>query len=367
MRKYSKKGNEQYHGKVVIGRVSLMTKARRTNLFFLGLIVFYIIACFFFIPIVPDKYLDNNSGIIVSQMIIALPGIVYIIGAKGRPLKNIRFQRIGFFNVILLILFTLFMVPTISFINALSMMFVRNHMAEQLGSMNTNPLWLNLILIALIPAIVEEMTFRGLLYCGYRDSTIKRAVFASALLFGLFHMNINQFCYAAFMAVIFALLYEATGSIFATMTVHFTFNANTVILQKLLNIYERLVNNLAKTDESFKEIAEKLAESNSQTTTSFASYPAMEKVYMLAGLFVGAVVSGAIAVVIFKVLAQRFHRENHVRQILCSLSGRRCADRGLKADEYVEDNNKEYGGKIVDSVFIMGVALCIALMIYSGI
>lgn len=344
-----------------------MTKARRTNLFFLGLIVFYIIACFFFIPLVPDKYLDNNTGIIVSQMIIALPGIIYIIGAKGKPLKNIRFQRIGFFNVILLILFTLFMVPVISFINALSMMFVKNHMAEQLGSMNTNPLWLNLILIALIPAVVEEMTFRGLLYCGYRDSTIKCAVFASAFLFGLFHMNINQFCYAVFMAVVFALLYEATGSILSTMIVHFTFNANTVVLQKLLDLYVKLVDNLAKTDESFREIAERLADSNSQTTTSFASYPVMEKVYMLAGLFIGAAISGVIAVVIFKVLTQRFHRENHVRQILCSIFGRRCADRGLKADEYVEDNNKEYGGKIVDLVFGMGVALCIALMIYAGI
>lgn len=340
-----------------------MTKARRTNLFFLGLIVFYIIACFFFIPMIPDKYLNNNFGIIISQMIIAVPGLAYIIGAKGRPLMSIRFKRIGFLNVILLILFTLFMVPTVSFINALSMMFVKNHMAEQLAGMNKNPFWLNIILIALIPAVVEEMTFRGLLYCGYRDSTIRRAVFASAFLFGLFHMNINQFCYAAFMAVIFALLYEATGSIFSTIIVHFSFNANSLILQKLFDFYEEVVNNLAKKNVDLQEFAE----SNSKTVTSFTSYPVLDKVYMLVILFVCAVMTGAIAVVIFKVLAQRFHRENHVRQILYSLAGRRCTDRELKAGEYVENNNKAYGGKIVDGVFIMGVVLCIALMIYIGI
>lgn len=348
-------------------RVKLMTKARRTNQFFLGLIVFYIIACFFLVPLLPERYISNNSGIILSQMIIALPGIVYIIGTRGRTLQDIRFKRIGFLNIILLILFTLFMVPAISFINALSMMFVKNHMAEQLGGMNTNPLWLNLILIAFIPAIVEEMIFRGLIYCGYRDSVIKRAIFASALLFGLFHMNINQFCYAAFMAVVFALLYEATGSIFATMIVHFTFNANTVILQKLIELYQELVTKLAETDDSFKKIAEQLTESGSRTTTSFASYPLMEKVYMLVSLFITAFITGIIAVVIFKVIAQRFHRQNHVRQILCSLFGMRCKDREIKEDEYIEDNKKEYGGKIVDHVFILGVILCITMMIYTGI
>lgn len=343
-----------------------MTKARRTNLFFLGLIVFYIIACFFFIPLLPDKFLNNNFGIILSQMVIALPGIVYIIGSKGKPLESIRFQRIGFLNVILLVLFTVFMVPTISFINALSMMLVKNHMTEQLGKMTTNPFWLNLILIAVIPAVVEEMTFRGLLYCGYRDSTIKRAVFASAFLFGLFHMNINQFCYAAAMAIIFALLYEATGSLFATMIVHFTFNANTVVLQKLLDLCQKWVNTLAKTDERFEEIAQQFAESNS-STTSFANYAITDKISLLGTLFISAVITGTIAFVIFKVLAQRFHRENHVRQILCSLVGRRCPDRILKENEYIENNNKVYGGKIVDGVFILGVALCIALMIYTGI
>lgn len=344
-----------------------MTKARRTNLFFLGLIVFYIIACFFFIPLLPDRFLNSNVSIILSQMIIALPGIIYIIGSRGKVLSDIRFKHLGFLNIILLILFTVFMVPVISFINALSMMFVKNHMVEQLGEMNTNPFWLNLILIALIPAIVEEMTFRGILYCGYRDSTIKRAVFASAFLFGVFHMNINQFCYAAVMAVVFAILYEATGSIFATMLVHFTFNSNSVIMQKMIDLYQKMVNHLAQSDESFKQLAEQLKETNSQTVNSFADYALLEKVSLLGTLFFTAVITGAIACVILKVIAQRCHRENHVRQILYSLVGRRCPDREIKEDEYVENNNREYGGKIVDVVFATGAVLCILLMVYTGL
>lgn len=282
-------------------------------------------------------------------------------------LSDIRFKHLGFLNIILLILFTVFMVPVISFINALSMMFVKNHMVEQLGEMNTNPFWLNLILIALIPAIVEEMTFRGILYCGYRDSTIKRAVFASAFLFGVFHMNINQFCYAAVMAVVFAILYEATGSIFATMLVHFTFNSNSVIMQKMIDLYQKMVNHLAQSDESFKQLAEQFKETNSQTVNSFADYALLEKVSLLGTLFFTAVITGAIACVILKVIAQRCHRENHVRQILYSLVGRRCPDREIKEDEYVENNNREYGGKIVDVVFAAGAVLCILLMVYTGL
>lgn len=344
-----------------------MTKARKTNLFFLGLLVFYIVAFFFFVPYFPKKYYNETVSILMSQGIIALPGVIYIIAAKGKPLHNIGRERLGGLNVLLLILFTFFMVPTVSFINALSMMFVKNHLAEQMDGMTSNPLWLNLVLMALIPAIVEEMTFRGLLYCGYRDSSIKRAIFASALLFGLFHMNLNQFCYAAFMAIIFALLYEATGSIYASMIVHFTFNANSVILQKVLDIVQKFVTERAKYDEDFKEVAEQLVSSGSETVTSYADYPFLDKIYMLVTLFISAAMMGAIAVVIFKVIAQRCHRENHVKQVLCSIIGRPCKDGAIKEGEYVEDNRKCYGGKIIDEVFLLGVVLCIALMIYMGV
>lgn len=36
-----------------------------------------------------------------------------------------------------------------------------------------------------------------------------------------------------------------------------------------------------------------------------------------------------------------------------------------KPGEYIETNTSEYGGKIVDFVFVTAVILCIVLIIYS--
>lgn len=368
-----------------------MTKARRTNLFFLGLIVFYIFACFYIVPYLPDFMRKGNFSMILGQIIIILPVIAYVILSRGEVIRNIRFKLLGVTDIILLVIFTICMVPVISFINSVSMMFVENHLVEQLDGMQNNPLWLNIVLTALIPAIVEEITFRGMLYCGYRDSRIKYAILASALLFGLFHMNINQLCYAFVMAVVFALLYEATGSIFATMIVHFTFNANTVVLQKIVHETEKLIVELAEKDESYKEFAQEITDS-SESVTSYASMSGHEKIQMLVPLFISAVIMGSLAFFILRKLAKRANRLEHINGVIRSF-----AHRGVSVDdtdcdkirnyevnegyreygdyEGCEGGRKdecsgettEYGGKIVDMIFILGVVLCVIFMIITGI
>ena len=342
-----------------------MTRARKTNLFFLGLVSFYVIACTIIMPMIPRRYLSENVAIILSQLFILLPGFVYVLASRGEALNQARFKGLGFGNVLLLILFTIAMVPVISFINSLSMMFAKNYLVEELDSLNTNPLWLNLLLIAVIPALVEEVTFRGILYSGYRNSVIKYAIFASALEFGLFHMNINQFCYAAFMGIVFSLLYEATGSMFASITVHLTFNANTVLLQKILDMSERYIRKLAEENPEYSELVQRLSEN--ETTTTFADYSLVDKLSMLSTLLVGAVIGGVIAYIILVAVARRFNRDTHLKMVIATLFGRKVAmpqtHEVHTGREYIEDNNIRYGGKIVDAVFIVAVVLCVMMML----
>ena len=53
------------------------------------------------------------------------------------------------------------------------------------------------------------------------------------LVFGLFHLNFNQFGYAFALGVAFALLLEGTGSIFYGMFAHFLINGFSVIITAL--------------------------------------------------------------------------------------------------------------------------------------
>ncbi len=339
-----------------------MTRARKTNVFFLGLVTFYIIACTIIMPLIPAKYLNINSSIVLSQLFVLIPGFIYVVVSRGKAIREIECRFIGIGNMLLLVLFTLAMVPVISFINAFSMMFAKNYLAEQLDSMSSNPLFLNILLVAVLPAFVEEVTFRGIMYTGYRSSVIKRAVFASAFAFGLFHMNVNQFCYAAFMGIIFSLLYEATGSIMSSMLVHFVFNANSVILERVINWVEHYVSRMAQEKEKFSGLAEQFAQS--ETTVTFADYTIAQKISTLLSLLTIAVIGGAIACVIMGSIAKRLHRGNHLKQTVASLFGLKAKPKAAYAPaEYVEQPKAEYGGKILDIFYIVSAVLCILMMI----
>lgn len=89
-------------------------------------------------------------------------------------------------------------------------------------------LFRELALVALLPAVFEEIAHRGLLYAGYRECGWK-FVLISALYFSLMHQNIVQTGYTFFAGSVMALAMYYTGSIFPGMFMHFLNNAVSVI------------------------------------------------------------------------------------------------------------------------------------------
>ena len=72
--------------------------------------------------------------------------------------------------------------------------------------------------------------------------------------------------------------------------------------------------------------------------------------------------------VILMLIARRCHRKYHIDCIIASFTGNRHGMPDInnyKPGEYIETNTSEYGGKIVDFVFVTAVILCIMLIIYS--
>lgn len=85
--------------------------------------------------------------------------------------------------------------------------------------------WTLLIVVGIIAPIVEELIFRGLVQKRIRDYLgAGWAVLLSALCFGIYHGNMIQFIYAAFLGILFALLHEKTGSLWIPITAHIAAN-----------------------------------------------------------------------------------------------------------------------------------------------
>lgn len=170
-------------------------------------------------------------GLLVSQSALLLPSVCYIWKKKYHPVKFLHIRLLHPVTVILLVLFAYASYPIISLCNYLSLQVSKNVVGNALGNMFTEyPMWLCVVVIAGIPCIVEEIIFRGVLYRSYREAGLFKAGITTAVLFGFFHMNINQMSYALVIGILLVVLNEATGSILSSVIVHFVINGTSVLL-----------------------------------------------------------------------------------------------------------------------------------------
>ena len=102
---------------------------------------------------------------------------------------------------------------------------------------------LSLISTAVLPALVEEMIFRGFFLGALRPFGNGMAVVLSAVTFGLFHGNVQQFVFTCFFGLILAFLTVQTGSIWPAVVTHFCNNAMSVLLTYASNFYSDAMDN----------------------------------------------------------------------------------------------------------------------------
>lgn len=291
-----------------------MEQCKKVNLVFLiNTLMPYVV--FIILELLKIETIGPLEGFIVSQGVFVLPTIVYLILEKGSLKETLRIRPISISNVILLVLFTFVVTPVISFINVISLLFSDSMITEQVQEVTQRyPLWLGLLVIAVLPAICEETVYRGVFYNQYRKKNPRIAIFLSALLFGLLHRNLNQFAYAFAMGFIFCLMIEATDSIVASMIMHFIMNANSTLIQYLT---PRVLDAMVQLDAENANIYEEMSlEVNQALTRS----QLLSQIPMLGMI---ALVAGVLAFIIFRTIAKNAdryevvkgifrHREEHV-------------------------------------------------------
>lgn len=173
-----------------------------------------------------DNYVVN---IILSQSITILPFVIMFIYCGTNLSQEIKIKKISAGSFWLTVLLAFLIQPVLRFVNALSLCFTDNQTSDMILEISeTIPFPVGLLLVAVLPAMVEEIIFRGAVYRSYKNASPGKAVLLSAFLFGLLHGNLNQFMYAFVMGIIFAFLIEASGSIVSSMIVHFITNAISV-------------------------------------------------------------------------------------------------------------------------------------------
>ena len=184
-----------------------------------------------------DAVLENIVlNIIVSEITIWLPAVLFLLATGTRPGAFCRLKRVHISTALMTVLFTLLMEPLVTVVNALSLLFTDNVVAGMSGQMVSMPLWGMLLGIAVYAPFSEELAFRGTIYQSYRQQgSGLKAILLSSLLFGLMHMNLNQAGYAFLLGIVLALLVEATGSMIPAFIAHFSVNGLSTVLMFAMN------------------------------------------------------------------------------------------------------------------------------------
>ncbi|MGH7140393.1 MAG: CPBP family glutamic-type intramembrane protease, partial [Pirellulales bacterium] len=98
------------------------------------------------------------------------------------------------------------------------------------------PLWLLCLVMALTPAICEELAFRGFILSGLRHLGHKwQAIAISSIFFAVTHQVFHQSIVACVMGLVLGYLAVQTGSLFTSMVFHFAHNSMLLAMQYLLD------------------------------------------------------------------------------------------------------------------------------------
>lgn len=311
------------------------------NQIFMITVIGYVVLGLLLFVLSSNVQISETTMMLLSQIALITPSLIYVIANKVSVKELIRFKKIKGTSFILLFFFSFAITPLMSLINSISLLISDNHIQNVVGEMATKiPFFVTLIVVAIIPAICEESIYRGVFFNGYRGAGTMKAILMSGFLFGLFHMNLNQFSYAFCMGIVFALIIEATDSIVSSMFVHFTINGSQMVL---LYIRPYLLESMKKISDS----AGVETITDSLESTELTREMIVESLPILIG---NAIFFTAIASLFFYILCTQYNRWDHIKSL-------------FKREKQKETKEKE---RMITIPLIIGISICIYKIIVNG-
>lgn len=212
-----------------------MKLSSRAALFALILIVFMYATAFILAALnITNPFLQIVANYVLA---FAVPCIIYFAVTKDNIKDTLRLSPLGIVNIVFIILISVCIQPTIYFLSSVSSLLFPNEISQYLNSYSdTGTIWL-IIALAVLPAVFEEISYRGIVFSNYGNVNIKKAALATGFIFAIAHLSAQQFLYAFFLGVVFCIMVYYTKSIFSSMLSHFIINGMQVWIFKISLLY----------------------------------------------------------------------------------------------------------------------------------
>jgi sodium transport system permease protein len=207
----------------------------------LACVILMFIAKFFLEPVFATRLSPATLGtvpyfaamVLCTQLLIMfLPAVVMALVFTTKPLKTLLLLPTRPLAVLLAVVLAVVLHPT-SFVlgEMLQHLYpVSTQMQELLKGFESTykqvPLWLAITLIAVVPAICEELAFRGFILSGLRHwGSRRRAIILSAVFFGFLHGMLQQSLNAVILGLVLGYIAVKANSLWPCIAFHLTNNA----------------------------------------------------------------------------------------------------------------------------------------------
>ena len=181
--------------------------------------------------------------LLVQIATIGLPSFLYLIIHRMDIRKTVRWNKIRVSEALLCVGMAFFGYGVIVFVNLLWTLFLNRFgtpPAQQLPPIESgSDLLVSIIVIAGIPALLEEFLFRGTIQRGYERFGKTASILLTGILFALLHLDIASIPSILPMGVLLCFLTYRADSLFAGAIYHFTNNIIAVTITYLSGVISR--------------------------------------------------------------------------------------------------------------------------------
>jgi sodium transport system permease protein len=192
-----------------------------------------------FVMTSPQNFGDFARLATVTQLVvIATPALLMTIMLTRSPRQTLLLFVPPWWGVPVAGMLAVLIHPVASALQRLVLQLypVSSELAGELSKLisGEDDLWLSLLALALVPAICEELAFRGFILSGLRRMGHKwRAIAVASVLFGLSHAVIQQSLIATLVGLVIGCIAVQTGSLLPAIIFHAVHNAIAVLSTRI--------------------------------------------------------------------------------------------------------------------------------------
>ena len=188
----------------------------------------------------PRSFAEFANIVAVTQLVvIALPALLMTFMLTRSPTQTLLLRRPPFRAPLAAGLLAVVFHPTANLLQSLVQRVypLDEQVTKTLNELVFQPdsVWLLLLVIAVLPAVCEELAFRGFILSGLRHMGHKwTAIVVSSLFFGATHAIFQQSIVAALVGMILGFMAVQTGSIWPCILFHTIHNSMAILVQRTL-------------------------------------------------------------------------------------------------------------------------------------